>query len=97
MTGKYLTDAEGTLIVPDAATLTRLDISGRTDVRALPALPAALVVYANRCVSLTRLDLPAATTVYAAGCTALTSIDLPSAKIVDVHGCPALVGIRWLI
>lgn len=34
-------DADGLLIVTDAATLTWLDISGRRDVRSLPPLPVA--------------------------------------------------------
>jgi len=90
----YETDAAGRLIIPDAETLTRLDIWGRADVKLLPPLPAATAVNASGCTGLTSLYLPAATVVNVIGCTGLTSLYLPAATVVDAIGCAGLTSLE---
>jgi hypothetical protein len=82
---RYGIDDTGRMIIPDAATLRRLDIAGRRDVRTLPPLPAATHVDVSGCIGLTALDLPAATHVDVSGCTGLRTLvarSLPAPPVV---------------
>jgi hypothetical protein len=81
----YKVDADGLLIVPDAATLEVLNIAYRTDVKSLPNLPTVKTAYLRGCTALTGVDLPTAEYADLSGCTARDGLPEAKSCLIDLR------------